>query len=202
MAKTSKAAKKSNSKANKSSGAARPAAQTRGVNVPHIPEIDGYDEQDTGDLVGFWDPTMTAIHCIPIGFTLSDSQLEPQKPSVLFIVELLDAIDVVKGKVGEQEVISADAGERVGIWGKPGMRAILNQCGVPTLLALTGEKDIGKPSAMLTFACKAKQRGTRLPLLDDHRDKSAHASCFALPKQRGNSARSAAPVDYSDVPIT
>jgi hypothetical protein len=130
----------------------------------------GYQRQSS-DIVGFWDPeTSGPIHFIPRHVKLFDSKIEPTKSSTLLTGELVDACKVVDAS---SNVIEARKGELVGIWTKPGMRDLQNLAGVAVYMYQDGEKDIGKPSPMKMFSIFSKERGGKLFVSEDLRDKSA-----------------------------
>lgn len=129
---------------------------------------EGYREQ-TDDVVGFWDGDKGyPIHFIPEEATLHDSDIEPQKVSVLVKGVLVEACEVYLG----DEVSIADEGDRVGVWMKPGMKKLRDLGGQKVWVRQTGEKDVGKPSPMKVFGVYAAERGTTIPVVGDYRDKS------------------------------
>ena len=183
----------------------QPSRNRKNQSEPEAPEDTapaGYSEQGTSDLAGFWDGK-TPIHVIPRGFTLSDSSIEPQKSSVLFICELVDATTcVTRDDRGQASEVAVDAGEMVGLWGKPGLKALLDQGGEPTFVKVTGEKPIkGRPKPMTTFAVLSKRKGTRLSMLDDFRKESIGSTNFALPKTRAGSTSTAQARDWDGNPV-
>jgi len=128
-----------------------------------------------GDVVGFWDPELTPIQCIPLSVKLFDGNIDKDKPSILLTVELVKAAGVRPTKDGEGAVgqpFAAPPGSLVGVWYKPGMKAVRDLCGVEVFIRLTGEKDTGKPNPMKTFEVTSEKNGTRVPVTEDLRDKS------------------------------
>jgi hypothetical protein len=127
------------------------------------------------DVVGYWNPEEAPIRCIPRTAKLFDGNIEKSKPSILLIVQLT-APCVVNLKKEEGEVegekFIAKIGDMVGIWGKPGMRAIRDLCGVEVWMRMSGEKDTGKPNPMKLFDVKAQGKGTRIVISDDTRKES------------------------------
>jgi hypothetical protein len=131
-------------------------------------------EKRGGDLVGFWDPDFTPIHCIPRSVKLFDGNIEPDKPSILLTVELVKAAGVrpPKDAEGGEAPFAAPPGSLVGVWYKPGMRAIRDLCGVPVWMTQEGEKDTGKPNPMKLFDVRSDKTGTRIPVTEDTREES------------------------------
>lgn len=130
---------------------------------------EGYVEQ-TDDVVGFWDGDKgLPLHFVPEEATLHDSGQDATKTSVLVKGTLVEASEVYLG----DEVLMAEAGERIGVWAKPGMKKIRDLGGVPVWVRQTGEKDVGKASPMKTFGVFSKTRGQPIPVVGDYRDKSA-----------------------------
>ena len=127
-----------------------------------------------GDLIGFWDPELTPIHCIPLSVKLFDGNIEADKPSILMTVELVSPAGVRPPKDTEagEEPFVAPAGSLVGVWYKPGMKSVRDLCGVPCYITPNGEKDTGKPNPMKLFKVESKETGTRIPVTEDTRDES------------------------------
>ncbi len=141
---------------------------------------DGFIIQ-SDDVVGYWDPEECPIRCIPRTAKVFDGNIERTKPSVLILAELtMPCVLNLKKEVGESEAekIIGKKGDMVGIWGKPGMRAIRNLCGVEVKITATGEKDTGKPNPMKLFSVESATRGTQLLISDDSRDKSRAVKTF------------------------
>jgi hypothetical protein len=136
-------------------------------------------KKTTGDVVGFHDMESGPIHGIPRAAKLSDSKIKPQNISCFVIFELLEACKVTQDDVESM----AMPGDMVGVWTKPGMRAIAKQCGVPVFMIHTGEKDLGKPgfNPMKTYDIHIGEgKGTLIPVIEDNRDKSAEEPHFLL----------------------
>lgn len=132
------------------------------------------------DVVGYWAFEQAPIRCIPRSVKLFDSNMDRAKPSVLIFCQLTaPCVISLKKEDGatEGQLIIANKGDMVGVWGKPGMRAIRNLCGVEVWIKHTGEKDTGKALPMKTFDVKSASRGTRLPVEDNRKD-SKHAKTF------------------------
>jgi hypothetical protein len=132
----------------------------------------GYVEQ-SGDIVGFWTGE-GAVHFIPRFVRMFDSNLDPAKTSTLLVGELVDPCPEVTPPESEEKVL-AGKGDKIGIWTKPGMRALSDLGGVPVYMYLDGEKDIGKPSPMKMYKIMSRSRGQKLPVEADFRVKSKPA---------------------------
>lgn len=131
-----------------------------------IPE--GYAEQ-SGDIVGFWAPELSpTIHFIPTEARAFDSKLEKKKSSVLVLGTLKDAIPLIRN----DEEVAGKAGDIVGVWYKPGMKAIRDLAGTPVFMFASGELDTGKPNPMIVFKVFAKSKGQTLLLGEDFRKDS------------------------------
>lgn len=129
----------------------------------------GYKNQST-DVVGMWSPELSdSIHFVPKGVKLFDSSIDKSKPSCLVIGSLIDPCTLVTREDGEDEPVDGITGSIVGVWYKPGMRALLNLQGVKVWITPDGEKDIGKPSPMKLFKVLAPEVGQRLSILEDSR---------------------------------
>lgn len=137
---------------------------------PSRREPQGYTEE-SGDIAGFWDPDDgSAIHGIPRSVRLSDSSVDATKPSALCFFELIDPLVVLTPK--EKTPIQCAKGEMVGVWLKPGMKALEHLGGVPVYMYQTGEVDTGKPNKMKAFKIMKKQRGGALVVEADYRSRS------------------------------
>jgi len=137
----------------------------------------GFTDQNS-DVVGFYDPEVEpVIHFIPIEAVLSDSQLDDSKASILIFGKLTEPIKLVEtSKSGN--VVQGKKGDMVGIWGKPGMRALRNLAGEPTIMYPDGERPTGKPNPMSVYKCLAAKKSGRLPIVEDRRDKSKSAETW------------------------
>lgn len=137
-----------------------------------------------GDLVGFWDSDLTPIQCIPRSVKLFDGNIEAEKPSILMTVELTKPAGVRPPKDDGSAPFVAPTGSLVGVWYKPGMKAIRDLCGVEVWMKQEGEKDTGKPNPMKLYEITWKVNGTRIPVTEDLRDKSK-----PIPQKDGTVAR-------------
>jgi len=132
------------------------------------------------DVVGYSAFEKAPIRCIPRSVKMFDSNMDKSKPSILIFCQLTAQCVVSLKKedgASEGQLMIANKGDMVGVWGKPGMRSIRNLCGVEVWIKHTGEKDTGKPLPMKTFDVKAAGRGTRLPVEDNRKD-SKNARTF------------------------
>lgn len=134
----------------------------------------------TGDIVGYWDFTKSAIRCIPRSVKMFDGQLDPKKVSCLILAELTRAIPVqVKNDNEENVYVKAPVGQMVGIWYKPGMRAIVNKCGKEVYIKRDPKKDkitnkkMKDAKPMKGFLVMAAPGGIKIPIIEDARDESA-----------------------------
>jgi hypothetical protein len=151
----------------------------------------GYQEQ-SGDISGFWTGA-GAIHFIPRFVRMFDSSIDKLKTSTLLVAELVEPCKEI-GKVGDDgTVISCAKGDLVGIWTKPGMRALGNLAGIPVFMYADGEIDTGKPNPMVTYKIMSKSKGLKLPVDGDYRVTIRPASA---PQQVAQ-----APVSSDDIPF-
>jgi len=142
--------------------------ETLGEDIPAFSPPEGYQLQ-TSDVVGFWDGDRKyPLHFVPESATLHDSDLDASKVSVLIKGKLVEASQVYLG----DDFINAAPGDMVGVWAKPGMKSIRDLGGEKVWLRQTGEKDVGKPSAMKTFDVFSAKKGFAIPVVGDYRDKS------------------------------
>lgn len=163
-----------------SKGKAAPASMSEGASTNVAGEErqqwtppQGYVEL-SGDVVGYADPEKSPVHFIPEHAVLTDSTLQPEKTSVLIIGTLVDPVMLYMG----DDDIEGQAGDRIGVWGKPGMKGLRDGQGVKVWVVLTGEKDTGKPNPMKLFDTFAEKKGGRLPIEADYREKSKLARNF------------------------
>jgi len=133
----------------------------------------------TGDVLGFHDlEEQGPIFGIPRGAKISDSKLDPSKPSSFVIFELIEPTTYTEGTGDEAVTLTAQKGEMVGVWTKGGMRGLRNLCDLPVFMAHSGEKKLkGRPaaqSAMKTFDFHVGKGPTKaIPIIEDTREKSA-----------------------------
>lgn len=159
------------------SGATEPAQAPRVYQAP-----EGYTRQ-TDEVKGFWAYDLGPLHFVPVRAILTDSQIEPQKTSVLVIGNLVDRTTLSTKDPDDDESdlqVIGEPGDVVGVWAKPGMRELKELAGERVFIYYKGEKDTGKPNPMKLFEIFAKSKGDPLPI-EDKRDKSRHAKTWILP---------------------
>jgi hypothetical protein len=179
-------------KAKKENGASRKVNRhvPEGVVVPS-----GYQKQST-DIVGFWDQESSpAIHFIPLEAKVFDSQLDKSKPSTLVIGKLVDACALT---TSDDEAITGQPGELIGVWFKPGMAALKDLAGVKVFMYGTGEIDTGKPNPMKTYDVHSTGKGNRLVVTDDKRDKSRGVNTLLTGAKGDAKANAASPPNQGD----
>lgn len=125
------------------------------------------------DLVGYWDPNQLPINCKPRDVKLFDSKLDPSKSSALITVLALEPTVCDPASKEKKDQFICKAGDLIGVWYKPGMRAIASCAGVECTITLTGElKPMKVGNDMKVYEVKAADGGTRIPITLDARDKS------------------------------
>jgi len=154
--------------------------------------------KDSGDVVGFRDPeTQGPIFGIPRAAKASDSKLEPKKPSVFVIFELLEDCKVTEGSAEDAQEIEAKAGDMVGVWVKGGMRNLRNMGGLKVLMQYNGTKKLkDRPAAQSPMKVyqfdnnrSAKNPGVIIPIIEDNRKESADVVNAWLPDPQGRAAK-------------
>jgi len=168
-----------------------------------VPE--GFEEQ-TSDLAGTWAPEDgDSAELIPLYASVSDSSVEPTKPSVLITCKACKPVKPCKNRDGEPVTVAPN--DLVGIWYKAGMKAIIELANSRILIGRDGELDTGKPSAMVVFRVYASRTAPRAPLelRNDWRKQSRNAplpAAFSLPARAGSpgAAATSEPED-SDEPF-
>src|SRR5436190_19159494 len=100
-----------------------------------IMSTEGYKKRGT-DVVGYWNPDLGEIHCIPLAAKVFDGNIQKARPSTLIIVELVEPCECVFTKEDNPntEKVITRAGDRVGVWAKPGMAAVATLFGEKVLL--------------------------------------------------------------------
>jgi hypothetical protein len=152
-----------------------PTSTTPLKNAPVIPA--GLTRH-TGDVLGFHDlEEQGPIHGIPRGAKISDSKLEPRKPSSFVIFELISDTTYTEGTGDEAEEKQAKKGDMVGVWTKGGMRPLRNLCDREVFMFYSGEKKLkGRPAAqspMKTYDFHVGAGKPKLiPIIEDTREKS------------------------------
>lgn len=130
-----------------------------------------------GDVSGYWDPDKGAIRFKPMSVKLFDNKVDSDKFSCLVLgVLTADCMLYVNDKEEDEKVYTKHpAGTAVGVFYKPGMRGIINRCGVDCYLKQNPEKDwvdTGKPNKMKTFKLVAGDETHMIPITDDFRKDS------------------------------
>lgn len=143
--------------------------ETQPVSVP-----EGYVSV-SGDVVGFYDEK-SPIHIVPFAVKLFDSKIEPNKPSVLLFARLVEPAVVLAKVEGSSESVptQADAGEIVGVWGRPGLTKLKEYAETPCFVVYKGEKDTGKPNPMKLFDVMTPKgaKPSLVPVTEDKRIRS------------------------------
>lgn len=153
-------------------------AQEPKQSIPDVPE--GYAEV-ADDIVGYWKPEFHAmIHVIPREAKIFDNSQDKTKVSTLIFCKLVDsAVLQSKNEYGSEVKVEGKPGDTIGIWGKPGLRnKLINMAERDCFICISGEKEIGRQSPMITFSVRAKGLGKPLPLTEDRRDKSKNAETW------------------------
>ena len=168
-----------------------PTGENAAEQPVQVPE--GYEEQSS-DLVGFWQPDKGPVHFIPLYARAFDNGVEASKPSILIIGQSVMSNSTLVD--GEGAPVTSQSGELIGVWYKPGMNAVAKLANVRVYIQKTGERDTGKPNPMTTFSVSKPQNahGNELFVTDDFRKKSKHAE---LPIRLKNAVRRA-PVSDAD----
>lgn len=175
--------------ATKEQAATKPKEQA--PSKPQYPIPEGYQKY-SGDVVGFHDlEKQGPIHGIPRGAKISDSKIEPDKPSSFVIFELIDGCKYYEGTGDDAEEKEAKPGDMVGVWTKGGMRGLRNLCDRKVLMFHTGAKKLkGRPDAqspMKTYEFHvAPGKPKLIPIIEDTREKSVgRKSMFEIKTTRG-----------------
>lgn len=158
----------------------------------------GYKKAAT-DAVGFYDGDLNEpIHFVPLHVNLSDSKIDPSKPSALIMGRLVEPCKAVRTanapegtKPSEAPLIETKKDDVVGVWFSAGMRDLARLSGVPVYMVPNGTKPIkGKPSPMKVYDCHHPKPGNAMPVGEDRRRDSAgiEAKPFAGKKLAGADA--------------
>lgn len=149
----------------------------------------------TGDVVGFRDCVIQGeIYGIPRASKVIDSKIEPEKPSVFVIFELLEPCTVTEGSGDDGKEVQAQAGDMVGVWISGGMRPLRKLCGVPVLMQYTGEKKLkGRPAAQKPMKVYEFDVGagtpTEIPMIEDMRKQSRNVVSFWCPDHKASKGK-------------
>lgn len=144
-------------------------------NLPEPSMPAGYEERGA-DIVGFWKPEhQRAIHIIPIEAKLFDGDQDKSKPSILIFAKLVESAVLINS---DGDKTTGNPGDMIGVWGKPGLRALRNLAGIPCFIFPSGEKDVGKGNPMQLFKVGSKGIGKRLQIVEDMRIKSRQVATW------------------------
>lgn len=131
------------------------------------------------DVEGYWDPVKSGpIIFIPRAVRLLDNSQDPVKSSCLIFGELQEDCKLISNvmKKEDRKIKIFPRGTSVGIWGKAGMRDLLDLGGATVWMAPNGFRDLpNRDKPMALFLCKRKRGsapGEKLGLVSDVRDKS------------------------------
>lgn len=131
------------------------------------------------DVAGYWDPKLSGpMTWRPRAVRLVDNTQEANKSSCLIFGELLAPAKLQKNaqKKDDRTFEVFPAGTSVGVWGKAGMRDLLELGGATVWTAPNGFRQLeGRDKPMALFHNKRKTdgpKGEKLTLVSDARDKS------------------------------
>lgn len=166
-------------------------AKTEAAPAPKKLETREGLRKTTGDVVGFKDlEKQGAIYGIPRACKVSDSKLQPDKPSIFVIFELLEDTKVYEGSAEEIQEITAKKGDMVGVWVKGGMRPLRKMGGLKVLMQYNGTRKLkGRPAAqdpMKVYDFQTdKMVGDTLLIIEDNRKESRHVVNYWIPQAKG-----------------
>ena len=165
---------------------------------------EGFDEISL-DLVGFYDfkDGENTIFFVPIDVILMDGNIKKDNPAALIRARLTKPCKVKTAVKDGKEIIHANKGDLVGIWYKPGMRALANCAGIECQMYQEGSTDTGMPSEMLNFKIAKKHgaEGRKLPIAEDRRDKSRNENVFGLTQSTNKSVSQTTTENTDDIPF-
>lgn len=146
-----------------------------------VPQYEAPDDFETvsQDVDGYWDPVKSGpIVFTPRAVRLLDNSQDPTKSSCLIFGELEEDCKLISNamKKEERELKVYPKGTSVGIWGKAGMRDLLDLGGAIVWMAPNGSRSLpNREKPMALFSCKRKKggpAGQKLGLVSDVREKS------------------------------
>lgn len=147
-------------------------------------QFDAPDDFETvsQDVDGYWDPVKSGpIIWTPRAVRLLDNSQGGNKSSCLIFGELADECLLQKNvqnrdKKAPKVYETFPKGTSVGVWGKAGMRDLLDLGGAIVWMAPNGFREVpGREKPMALFLCKRKKggpAGEKLGLVSDVRQKS------------------------------
>lgn len=165
-------------------------AKTQATPAPKKFETREGLNRNSGDVVGFKDPEKHGpLYGIPRAMKASDSQIDPTKPSIFVIFEMLESTTVTEGSADDAKEITAKKGDMVGLWVKGGMRALRNFGGLKVLVQYAGEKKLknrpaGQDPMKIYQFDTDKPTGLPLPLIEDNRKDSRDVVNSWLPEMK------------------
>lgn len=132
---------------------------------PSAPAPDDGYVRISEDVEGFWDGE-GVVHFSPTGFKTFRSKKFPDKDSTIVFGRALSPVSCLPPSDldANDEPFTLEAGGKVGIWYKPGMRALMNLCGAKVKMRANGEKDIGKGNPMKLYAVDVGKGTVAKPL--------------------------------------
>lgn len=165
---------------------------------------EGFDEV-TLDLLGFYDfkDAEDNIFFVPIDVLLMDGNIKKEVPAALIRARLTKPCKVKTAVKEGKEIIQANKGDLIGIWYKPGMKAIANCAGVECQMYQAGSMDTGMPTEMLIFKIAKKHgaEGKKLVIAEDRRDKSKGEVVFGLTQTPNKSVTATTEENYDNAPF-
>ena len=142
-------------------------------------------KKQSDDVIGFWMGD-GPIHGKPLSARLFDSGIDSHRPSILIAFELLEPCKVSRKEDGTTDTFEAPKGAIVGVWGKPGMKAVARLAGQPVYMVQAGTKDIGKGNPMKLYEVSSPGKpGAMIPIVSDTRKDSAGVQTFLDAPQAG-----------------
>jgi len=122
------------------------------------------------DIVGFWNEDCV-LQCVPQDVKIFDNKVESIKSSALITAKVVEPLEV---RTTDGELVKADVGMLIGIWGRPGLRELKVYGNCHVIIVPDGAIEIGKPNPMRAFKIysNANNDAKPLPVALDKREKS------------------------------
>lgn len=156
-------------------------AQTRTPAKTKFSVPEGFTKKST-DIVAYWDDKESGIQGICRYYKVFDSNMEKEKPSVLFIFQLTEpcsAYTTDKDKPKEHFPYQSKKGDLIGVWGKAGMKDLLGFGGVEVYMYQQGEKKTKKPNPMKLYHVHSNvDAGKPIVCIEDTREQSKDKKLF------------------------